>query len=53
MVAHLPEGHPERNAVESKDLPVVRRILFKGLGAGGEDPSTAVGMTLRSERLHP
>ncbi|WP_345029865.1 hypothetical protein [Ravibacter arvi] len=34
MVAHLPDGHPERNAVESKDLPVVRKILFKGLGTG-------------------
>ncbi|WP_345029864.1 hypothetical protein [Ravibacter arvi] len=52
MVAHLPDGHPERNAVESKDLLLLEEFYLKDWVPGAGDPSTAVGMTVRWERLH-
>ncbi|WP_345031314.1 hypothetical protein [Ravibacter arvi] len=32
MVAHLPDGHPEWNEVELKDLLLVEKSLLKGIG---------------------
>ncbi|WP_345031445.1 hypothetical protein [Ravibacter arvi] len=32
MVAHLPDGHPERSAAESKDLLLVLKSPLKGIG---------------------
>ncbi|WP_345028130.1 hypothetical protein [Ravibacter arvi] len=32
MLAHLPDGHPERNAVELKDLPAGKKSPLKGIG---------------------
>ncbi|WP_345029733.1 hypothetical protein [Ravibacter arvi] len=29
IVAHLPEGHPERNAVEPKDLLLLEKSYLK------------------------
>ncbi|WP_345028970.1 hypothetical protein [Ravibacter arvi] len=34
MVAHLPDGHPERNAVEPKDLLLQEKSPLKGIGYG-------------------
>ncbi|WP_345032468.1 MCP four helix bundle domain-containing protein [Ravibacter arvi] len=45
MVAHLPDGHPERSAAESKDLLLLGKFYLKDLVQGPGDPSTAVGMT--------
>ncbi|WP_345028632.1 hypothetical protein [Ravibacter arvi] len=32
MVAHLPDGHPERSAAESKDLLLQEKSPLKGIG---------------------
>ncbi|WP_345026984.1 hypothetical protein [Ravibacter arvi] len=53
MVAHLPEGHPERNAVKSKDLLLLEKSHLKGWVQGAGDSSAPLGMTLRLERRHP
>ncbi|WP_345028038.1 hypothetical protein [Ravibacter arvi] len=50
MAAHLPEGHPERNAVKPKDLLLLEKSYLKGLGTGAGDSSTALGMTVRTAR---
>ncbi|WP_345027938.1 hypothetical protein [Ravibacter arvi] len=48
MVAHLPDGHPEWNAVELKDLLVLKKKSSERDWVRGKgDPSAAVGMTLR------
>ncbi|WP_345029656.1 hypothetical protein [Ravibacter arvi] len=54
MVAHLPDGHPEAERSGVEGSPVARKKPSKRdwvLGPG--DPSAAVGMTRRLERLHP
>ncbi|WP_345026110.1 hypothetical protein [Ravibacter arvi] len=50
IIAHLPEGHPERNVVEPKDLLLLEKSYLKDWVRGPGDPSAAVGMTLRGER---
>ncbi|WP_345026924.1 hypothetical protein [Ravibacter arvi] len=37
MVAHLPEGHPERSAAESKDLLLLEKSPLKGIGSGEQE----------------
>ncbi|WP_345032466.1 hypothetical protein [Ravibacter arvi] len=50
MVAHLPEGHPERNVVEPKDLLLLEKSYSKERVRRAGDSSAPLEMTLRLER---
>ncbi|WP_345028036.1 hypothetical protein [Ravibacter arvi] len=52
MVAggYHPDGHPERNAVESKDLLLLEKSYLKDWVWGAGDSSAPLGMTVRTAR---
>ncbi|WP_345031480.1 hypothetical protein [Ravibacter arvi] len=45
-----PEGHPERNAVEPKDLLLLEKFYLTAWVRGAGDSSAALGMTVRTAR---
>ncbi|WP_345030558.1 hypothetical protein [Ravibacter arvi] len=47
MVAHLPDGHPERNAVKRKGFLLLEKSYLKDWVPGAGDSSAALGMTAR------
>ncbi|WP_345030765.1 hypothetical protein [Ravibacter arvi] len=52
MVAHLPDGHPEAERSGVEGSPVgIKKSSERDWVRGPGDPSTAVGMTGRWERL--